>query len=86
MKELSPSQEILVNEFAVKLQHIRTVDDLFPPDSGVREPVPAPKPHLPDVACLCMATLQEAVEGRLSRLAQATRAGARAGKLIVGVA
>lgn len=86
MKELSPNQQTLVYEFAAELQHVQTVDDLFPPEGGVRELLPEPQPTLPDSGCVCMAALYEVMDSRQRRqlmLAQADGVVTRIGGLVM---
>ena len=47
MERLTPRQEQEVKDFSEQLKNVDGPDDLFPPDSGVREPAPKPRPLLP---------------------------------------
>lgn len=48
MEKLSPKDEIALANFHEELNKINGPDDMFPPEDGVREPLPTqPNPNLP---------------------------------------
>jgi hypothetical protein len=47
MEQLSQTHETRIARFHGILEQVVGVDDLFPPDEGVRESAPAPEPTLP---------------------------------------
>lgn len=66
-KTLPPYEKALMDQFHCHLQRVRTVEDIFPPEGGVREPLTPPLPELPGGEALCLAAVYDLCIARQRR-------------------
>jgi hypothetical protein len=55
MEHLPEAHQEIIDAFHIALEHIVTIDDMFPPEEGgVREPAPRPLPFAPSAEAIAL--------------------------------